>query len=125
MPRGLKELHPCLTKPHGIGWGCRNRPVDTKDDNLERVARSDRVTQDEALGQVIVRDRSLAGAVRSAWHFAIQPDFSIVVKAHRQHDLRTSWIKGPNPGRDRQLRAKPQEGHFATAALRLQFGRED
>ena len=22
MPNGLKELHPRLTKPHGIGWGC-------------------------------------------------------------------------------------------------------
>ena len=44
--RELKELHACLTKPHGICWGCRNRPVDAKDGNLERVARRDRVAQD-------------------------------------------------------------------------------
>jgi site-specific DNA recombinase len=125
MPNGLKELHPCLTKPHSIGWGCRNRAVDAKDGNVERVARRDRVAQDQALGHVKTLDRRRAGSASSTRQFAIHPDFGIVVNTHRQHDLRTRWIKGTNPGRDRQLRAKPQEGHFAAAALRLQFGRED
>src|SRR5262245_56196975 len=105
MPRGLKELYPCLTKPHGIGWGYRNRPVDAKDGNVERGARSDRVAQDQALGHVKTLDRRRAGAASSTWHFAIHPDFGIVVNTHRQHDLRTRWIKGTNPGRDRQRRA--------------------
>src|SRR5262245_20513945 len=97
--RGLKELHSSLTKPHGIGWGGRNRPVDAKDGNLERVARRDCVAQDQALGHVKPLDRRWAGAARRPRQVAIHPDFGIIVNAQRQHDLGTRWIKGPNPGR--------------------------
>src|SRR5262249_51693245 len=96
MPRGLKELHPCLTKPHGIGWGYRNRPVDAKNGNLERAARRDRVPHDQALGHVKTLDRRRAGATGSTRQFAIHPDFGIIVNAHRQHDRRTRTIKSPN-----------------------------
>src|SRR5215471_6612790 len=123
--RELKELHPRLTKPHGIGWSYRNRPIDAKDGNLERVARSDCVAQDQALGHVKTLDRRRAGPARSPWQVAIHPDLGIIVNAQRQHDLGTRWIKGTNPRRDRQQRAKPQEGYLAAAALRLQLGWED
>jgi predicted small metal-binding protein len=96
-----------------------------KESGPELYVNRDRVAQDQALGHVKTLDRRWAGPASSTRQFAIHPDFGIIVNAQRQHDLRTRWIKGTNPGRDRQRRAKPQEGHFAAAALRLQFGWED
>jgi hypothetical protein len=115
--RGLKELHPCLTKPHGIGWGGRNRPVDAKDGHLERVARRDRLAQDQALGHGKPLDRRRAGAARRPRQVAMHPDFGIIGNAQRQYDLGTRGIKGPSPSRaHRVCRRPPEQCHPPRAA---------